>query len=345
MDALLICSPHTSLSQIWKNIKSESNLKHIKDTLSKPAFIAECDYQVESSNMDDVHHPPPSPSLSFKQLSEDCGHETRDNTSGVAPTTFTCFKDLPTEIRLQIWGMACGQKRNVSVGNRTLISPGDLPSYTLDGLFVYESRTPVPEVLSVCRESREEAMKHYSLCFGTKLNNSVLSIEVQPRIWCNFKADTICVDLDFKLSWISQHYENFFMKCAIADMSSLAFNISHLISCSPLTKVCNIDWTNIFRIVDAYGAQSSNLREIILYFDSDEIPRNQSVGSEFGELDWIAMDPDCEKAEQLQVVQKDLLRDFPEFWRSARDYGERRFDIWGDIQSKVRLMELKVNHR
>ncbi|QSZ37518.1 hypothetical protein DSL72_008616 [Monilinia vaccinii-corymbosi] len=335
MEAQLTRPHYTSQSQSWRDIASKLYAQNPNEVPLKPLFIAECDYQVESDKISSLS--PRSAALSFERLSKDYGRGTRNSRLDVAPTTFTCFKSLPAELRLLIWGMACGQQRNVNIGFRSIA----------DDLFTYASNTPAPGVLYTCRESRDEGLKYYKLCFGTSFNSAKLSIAAQPRILCNFKADTICLDLNFKLGWIGQHYEDFFMKAATTDMSSLAFNIDHFIGYNPTRRDFEVDWSSIFRIVDAYGGRSSVLREIILYHDMEEKPKSQPVGSEFVELDWSAMDPDCQKMQQLQTVQRDLLRDFPKWWQASPSLREvsspRR--LWADIQSKVKLMDLKVNYR
>ncbi len=55
---------------------------------------------------------------------------------------FTCFKELPTEIRLQVWRLACPVPRIVDI---------DLCPVSKVGIDGYIT----PTLLSVCHESRE----------------------------------------------------------------------------------------------------------------------------------------------------------------------------------------------
>ncbi|ESZ98126.1 hypothetical protein SBOR_1505 [Sclerotinia borealis F-4128] len=340
MEAQITQPCYIPLSQryahVWKDTERKFNAKQIEKASPKPPFISECEYQVESSNIGDLLHPPPSPALSFEQLFEGFGHGTTNDKLGVSPTNFTRFEQLPAELRLEIWRMACGQGRNIKYEMRPFGTQGECVCNSV-------SNTPEPGVLSACKESREEALKHYSLCLGTKADRTTLRLEAQRRIWFNSKVDTMCVGLDFSLYCIGARSGDFFTTCATMSMSSLAFNIYQRYSWGE--PVWEVDWNDIFRAIDAYGARSSELQEIILYYDMDIEPEYQWAGSEFVELDWSAMDPYCEKMNHLQTVQRELLRDSPGLepdWRAVTR--ERMLEIWGNIQSKVILMDVKVNN-
>ncbi|KAF7863988.1 hypothetical protein EAF04_006953 [Stromatinia cepivora] len=315
---------------------------HIEHAQLGPVFVAEWDYQIESCSLGSLSHPPPSPALSFEQLSKDSDHGTRNNKLGIAPTTFTCFGKLPTELRILIWGMACEQQRNISIELHPSYKPGDLPPYQRRDGYICASNTPHPNVFYASKESRKEALKYYSLFFGEKLTNPRFSIGTQPRIWCNFKADTLCLK---SFSWNDRVYEDFFMKIPAKDMmSSLAFNIQPLINCNSSRSVPEeVDWYNIFRIVDAYGVRGLELREIILYYDVEEDSTHQPVVSEFVELDWNAMDSSSQKMKDLQSVQRDLLREFPSWSAHGELLADSPTTFWREIQSKFKLMDLKVN--
>ncbi|KAH7327388.1 hypothetical protein BKA65DRAFT_510496 [Rhexocercosporidium sp. MPI-PUGE-AT-0058] len=71
--------------------------------------------------------------------------------------TFTCFPLLPTEIRLRIWQYTLQQPRLLPI--RT--------SYDLETkvLIFHCSQLP-PRLLSICRESRDEALHFYILVHG-----------------------------------------------------------------------------------------------------------------------------------------------------------------------------------
>ncbi|CAD6442176.1 e52af8c4-b0a7-4ea3-8be9-257d2d09ee86 [Sclerotinia trifoliorum] len=331
-------------SGLWRDTKSVFKTKHIEKSQPGPAFIAEWDYQVESSSsLGSFSHPPPSPALSFEQLSKDSDHGTRDKRFGIAPTTFTCFGKLPMELRILIWGMACEQRRNVSIELNPSYKQGDLaPDQRRNG-YICTSNTPHPSVFYACKASREEAFKHYSLLFREKLFSPRFSIEIQPRIWCNLKADTLCLK---SFGWNDRVYEDFFKNLPAKDMiSSLAFNIQPLINCNSGRFVpAEVDWYNMFRIVNAYGARGLELREIILYYDVEENRTHQPVVSEFVELDWSVMDSNSRKTKELQRVQGDLLRDLSS-WPVHRELLlDSRAIYLREIQSRFKLMDLKVSY-
>jgi len=66
---------------------------------------------------------------------------------------FTIFSNLPSELRVKIWQQACSP-RTVTLTYTTSTS-----SFT--------STTPPPTLLSVSHEAREEALRIYTLSFGT----------------------------------------------------------------------------------------------------------------------------------------------------------------------------------
>ncbi|APA09467.1 hypothetical protein SS1G_12272 [Sclerotinia sclerotiorum 1980 UF-70] len=331
-------------SGLWRDTKSVFKTMHIENAQPGPAFIAEWDYQMESSSsLGSLSYPPPSPALSFEQLSKYSDHGTRDKKFGIAPTTFTCFGELPTELRILIWGMVCEQRRNISIQLNQSYKQVDLPPHQRRDGYICASNTPHPSVFYACKESREEAFKHYSLLFQEKLISPRFSIKIQPRIWCNFKADTLCLK---SFGWNDRVYEDFFNNIPAKDMvSSLAFNIEPLINCNFGRSFREeVDLYNIFRVVNAYGARGIELREIFLYYDVEEDPIHQPVVSEFVELDWNAMDSNSRKMKDLQRVQKDLLRDFPSWPVHSELWAESRMIFLRETQSKFKLMDLKVNY-
>lgn len=163
--------------------------------------------QIASCGLDGPSHPPPSPALSFEQLSQKNGHGIKNDKSGTTPTTFTCFGALPAELRLLIWSKACEQQRNVQI------------DFKLDGKgagpkpIVYVCNTPDSDVLYACKESREEVLKNYSLLFGTAIAKG----PAPPRIWYNSKVDIILPGT----MWRRRVYEDFFSKIAATDSGLL----------------------------------------------------------------------------------------------------------------------------
>jgi hypothetical protein len=80
----------------------------------------------------------------------------------------TAFQEPPPEIRLVILEYSLSGSHTLSVAGRRKPS----------GLFLYENDNPYnPAALSICRESREVALKHYRLCFGTTNLYADLSLD------------------------------------------------------------------------------------------------------------------------------------------------------------------------
>jgi hypothetical protein len=108
----------------------------------------------------------------------------------------TGFTDLPTELRLKIWHFSCLTPRLVEV--RTEDYPGNWNisfSPTRHGTKVrtieWATKCPAPALLSVCHESREMALKVYTLRFEV-LAYGFYTIYINPlldTIYMNFKWD------------------------------------------------------------------------------------------------------------------------------------------------------------
>jgi 2EXR family len=97
--------------------------------------------------------------------------------SNIEPQTsaFPLFPILPTEIRLKIWQLALPGPRVVRV------HAYDEANY----LSLFRSPTPPPQILFVCRESREQALLLYELCFGLE------HINAPSTIYFNHELDTL----------------------------------------------------------------------------------------------------------------------------------------------------------
>jgi 2EXR family len=104
------------------------------------------------------------------------------------------FSIFPTEIRLHIWRYGCLTPRLIEI--RTDDYPGNwnIPFYpTRHGTKIrtiqWITQTPAPAVLSVCHESREMALKIYTLRFEVLASGSY-TIYINPlvdTIYGNFK--------------------------------------------------------------------------------------------------------------------------------------------------------------
>jgi hypothetical protein len=138
--------------------------------------------------------------------------------------SFPIFEKLPTELRLLIWGFARHPRivylqRSWVIDNHqycyrvrsdaSIDDPYSFFDATPDGLNeddIHElgmmeeigphgnlsgdlgtfSRCQPPVLFSVCRESREFALKHYELAFGT--------VRGRPEVWFDFEVDILYVD-------------------------------------------------------------------------------------------------------------------------------------------------------
>lgn len=106
---------------------------------------------------------------------------------------FECFVDLPVELRQGIWRLASYLPRNVCINVDKAFEADsiELP-------IAFSSNSPVPAVLHICKESRSEGLKHYSLEFGTCYEGRAYdgprrsyTITIPPIVYFNWDADTL----------------------------------------------------------------------------------------------------------------------------------------------------------
>jgi hypothetical protein len=94
---------------------------------------------------------------------------------------FARFPDLPVELRLSIWKTGCFESRNVDFERVTQSFPTTYNSRS-NAASRYRSQTAIPPILHTSQESRSEALKHYSLEFGTMIENQRLTLIIPPRV-------------------------------------------------------------------------------------------------------------------------------------------------------------------
>jgi hypothetical protein len=102
---------------------------------------------------------------------------TKTSPDDSGPTSFTCFPDLPTEIRLKIWKHACFIPRNMDVflvALRTRWRGGE-------ALSVFRTSQRDPATLYTNKESRTIALKFYTLEFGSKARNRLFFLPEKPQ--------------------------------------------------------------------------------------------------------------------------------------------------------------------
>jgi len=104
--------------------------------------------------------------------------------------TFTCFPKLPIELRLRIWDY-CHFPRIVDV-TVCRVFDGLRDRYSVDSPTKYASSCRPPTVLSVCKESRRNALQHYDLEFGTTFKQGILTVTTVPHVYISPRHDTLC---------------------------------------------------------------------------------------------------------------------------------------------------------
>lgn len=120
-------------------------------------------------------------------------------------STFTCFPRLPAELRIEIFQLAL-PIRILTV--RTIPAPCPHPF----GRPAFAAIDPQPALLSVNRESREEALKTYV----------VLHDPYSPRFYFNSQRDTLFFDVVCP-SWITILYDlNFHRPSSPSAVRSIA---------------------------------------------------------------------------------------------------------------------------
>ena len=124
------------------------------------------------------------------QVCSDGHHDAPAGQSQAAqasPATFTCFGDLPLELRLKVW--------------EYLVQPRIVIAACFDEQRVPEKRAqlarrashlPAPVLLHICREARQLALKHYELAFSWRVPSMLARPRAsEARVWFNFEQDTL----------------------------------------------------------------------------------------------------------------------------------------------------------
>jgi hypothetical protein len=111
------------------------------------------------------------------------------------PNSFTLFPALPSELRLKIWGFAIfprtiGLERRYKQEKRRNSSDRPGTEKTVSVFIGWMSADPPPITLSICHDSREEALKVYQLAFGS-YQPYLRSYAHMPRTYVNFSTDTL----------------------------------------------------------------------------------------------------------------------------------------------------------
>jgi hypothetical protein len=165
---------------------------------------------------------------------------------------FTIFSRLPIEIRLKIWAVASNQSP------RTIDIWTDFKRCEIENTIFYTQWyssslaliTP-PAILSVSKEAREEALKHYVLEFETHMTlPKDLSVVMQPRFYINYACDTLLP----RGHWNIVSFADFASRAERNGLKSLAID------------VCDSFWTENLRDYVAKGAWVfDGLEELVIY--------------------------------------------------------------------------------
>lgn len=97
---------------------------------------------------------------------------------------FTLFAELPLELRLKIWQHTFPGPRVVKVNSYGIVKQD---GYNFHAFY---STSPIPMAMSICSESRIEALRHYHASFGMRYP-SIPSI-----IYFNYEIDTLYFEFD-----------------------------------------------------------------------------------------------------------------------------------------------------
>lgn len=159
---------------------------------------------------------------------------------------FTCFPNLPKELRLKIWRHAAFIPRDVSLRigwwNLEKINSGVSNSLPLTPHYFFGMCRP-PTILSTCHESRKVGLCHYNLCFGTevKYEHPQITISQAPNIYLNLDVDTIYfmntnelynIDHEARMAIVY----DLARQCYVSGLKSFAYNMTDFVSVKRLAS-------------------------------------------------------------------------------------------------------------
>ncbi|PVH87548.1 hypothetical protein DL98DRAFT_581558 [Cadophora sp. DSE1049] len=158
----------------------ENNMEYLP---THPYRQEEFDENAASLRLTSNSQPCEKPQPHFRRL-QGPGGVVSGNKCG-EHSTFHPFERLPAEIQRTIWSLSLPGPRLLSVGRMA----------TTAIYFPKEHHTPNPAALSVCRTSRDEALKRYRIAFGTE------------HVYADFARDILYFgpwnrESDFSLLWL-----------------------------------------------------------------------------------------------------------------------------------------------
>jgi hypothetical protein len=141
--------------------------------------------------------------------------------------TFAHFGELPYELRIKIWSYVCFHPRNVDIFTENLGTIRVSDDTYFDTYKFFSRFCSHPAILHICRESREEGLKHYQLEFGTSHHFSIVNISTPPRIYVNFSCDRLCLlKPNCFGSDVEDRFQTFVQICRKHGARSLALNVA-----------------------------------------------------------------------------------------------------------------------
>jgi len=110
---------------------------------------------------------------------------------GPVKLVFTCLPKLPAELRPRVWKYTCCVTRNVDIWVNPIYINIHEDGGSRSRPYQFVSKCPPPAVLHVCKESRTEGLKHYTLDFSstieiTAFNLALFTVSSAPRIYFNW---------------------------------------------------------------------------------------------------------------------------------------------------------------
>lgn len=124
----------------------------------------------------------------------------RDSASTKDELLFTLFPKLPLELRRNIWKQACFVPRNIDIWVQDLLEGNSLCGRSYNSrfrghfryplnVFSYRSLSRPPAVLHATGESRAIGLEHYSLEFGTDIeqdfDRSTIRASTPAQVYVN----------------------------------------------------------------------------------------------------------------------------------------------------------------
>lgn len=175
--------------------------------------------------------------------------------------TFTCFLDLPAELRLQIWAEVAKQPRVLPVSEMGRDIDMDEEHFEqFPFAILRRSKNLQPAVLQVCQESREECLRFFERIPSTLVDSQIKPLGHTPVVYTKADCDTIYLSSRFYDDFVSfGGVKSFQTTWQDSTIKSVAFDVGDFAKFK--------QWEN-----NVYCALSRhrNVRDIILVLARDD---------------------------------------------------------------------------